>query len=77
LTQRLLVSVTEDSIASLPGVVSALRRAGMTVEAVHDALGTVTGSADPAVAASLRDVPGVLDVEWERETGVPRGEQGK
>lgn len=63
------VLVGEASLPVLDDIVAALERAGLAVEGVQDVLGTVTGSVDSAVAGSLRDVPGVVDVEVQRDVG--------
>ncbi|MBK1782915.1 hypothetical protein [Prauserella cavernicola] len=64
---RVIVSVTDEQLAALDDVVSHLRDAGMAVEDVQELLGTVTGSVEPAALAALQDVPGVADVELQRD----------
>ncbi|OLF12260.1 hypothetical protein BLA60_09750 [Actinophytocola xinjiangensis] len=68
---RVIVSVAADRIADLPTVVDALRRAGLTVAEVLDGAGVVTGEASGEVIAALAKVPGVADVETERDVRLP------
>ena len=59
----IVVSVDDDHLDGIDEVVAGLREAGMRVDAVHDTIGTVTGTADPASLNTLGSVPGVADVE--------------
>jgi len=72
---RVIVSVADDRMADLPTVVDALRRAGLTVTEVLDGAGVITGTVagDSAkdVIAALARVPGVADVETQREFRLP------
>lgn len=40
-----------------------LTREGFIIDQVLDAIGSITGSADPAIVKRLRAVPGVSDVQ--------------
>ncbi|MFF5987436.1 hypothetical protein [Prauserella flavalba] len=65
---RVIVSVADENLGTLDDVVSDLRQAGMSVDGVQELLGTVTGSVDAdTVLAALQDVPGVADVELQRD----------
>ncbi|HWM06513.1 MAG TPA: hypothetical protein VNP92_29590 [Actinophytocola sp.] len=68
---QVLISIADEARADMPIVVDALRRAGLTVNQVLDAIGVVTGSADSDVIASLSAVPGVSHVEPERTIQLP------
>lgn len=68
---QVLISVSDEARADLPVVVDALRRAGLSVDQVLDAIGVVTGSADSDVIPSLSAVPGVSHVEPERTVQLP------
>jgi hypothetical protein len=66
-----VVSVADDHLDDLTGVVEGLRRAGLLVDDVLDAVGVVTGSvADDGVGA-LRSVPGVVQVERDQAFQLP------
>lgn len=68
---EVIVSIAEDHLPVLAGVVERLRGAGMAVRDVLEPIGAVTGSvADDAVAA-LETVPGVLAVERQRGFQLP------
>jgi hypothetical protein len=54
--------ITASGERPLAEVADDLARAGLTVDAVLDAIGIITGSADAAATDALRDVPGVTDV---------------
>ncbi|WP_019819192.1 hypothetical protein [Saccharomonospora saliphila] len=70
--RRVIVSIAEDRD---PGeVVAALRAEGLVVDEVQSSLGTVTGAAEPGAVSALRRVPGVLDVEYARDVGIPDSE---
>lgn len=68
---KVVVSVADDSLPRLTAVVAALREAGLQVDDVLEALGMVTGSVAPGAIGSLRDVPGVADVERQRVLRLP------
>jgi hypothetical protein len=62
-----MVSVADDRLANLDEVVAGLRRAGLNVGEVLEAAGTVTGTVDPDAIDALCAVPGVVDVERQRD----------
>ncbi|PRX45098.1 hypothetical protein B0I33_110197 [Prauserella shujinwangii] len=67
--RKVVVLISEPALHDVEDVVSRLKQAGMAVDAVQAVLGTVTGSAPADVVAGLRAVPGVLDVELQRDLG--------
>lgn len=68
---RVIVSVADDRMADLPTVVDALRRAGLTVAEVLDGAGVITGTVAGNAIAALSTVPGVVDVETQRDVTLP------
>jgi hypothetical protein len=68
---KIMVSVDDDSMADLPRLVTDLRQAGLKVDEVLEALGTVTGSISQEAAGSLMAVPGVAHIEWQRDVTLP------
>jgi hypothetical protein len=66
-----LVSVDDEHVDDLPGVVERLRAAGMEVERQIGAIGVVTGWAEPSRLEALRAIEGVADVEQSREYRLP------
>jgi hypothetical protein len=68
---RVIVSVADDRMADLPTVVEALRRAGLTVAEVLDGAGVITGTVAGNAIAALSTVPGVVDVETQRDVRLP------
>ncbi|CCH29260.1 hypothetical protein ABZ816_35425 [Actinosynnema sp. NPDC047251] len=68
---KVVVSVADDSLSQLTAVVAALREAGLEVDDVLEALGMVTGSIAPEALGTLKDVPGVADVERQRVLRLP------
>ncbi|MGA6167655.1 hypothetical protein [Amycolatopsis magusensis] len=65
--RKVIVSIADEGLSSIPAVVSALEEAGLTVDAVLEPIGTVTGSIGSGDVAALQDVPGVRDVELQRD----------
>ncbi|WP_260190949.1 hypothetical protein [Actinophytocola gossypii] len=65
----MIVSVADDR--DLGEVAAALVRAGLAVTEVLAGAGVVTGTVDGAAVAALSTVPGVVDVEVEREVRLP------
>jgi hypothetical protein len=59
--QKLVVSMSGDR--PIQEVEKDLAGAGFVVDDVLDAIGSITGSAEPAVVKRLRAIPGVADVE--------------
>lgn len=68
---KVMVSVSDESMAELRRVVAGLREAGMQVDQVLEPLGTVAGSIAPDAADRLMAVPGVESVEWQQELHIP------
>jgi hypothetical protein len=66
-----MVSVDDDSLSDLPRLVTDLRQAGLKVDEVLEALGTVTGSISREAADSLTAIPGVAHIEWQRDVTLP------
>jgi len=58
--EPLVITVSGDR--PIHEVAADLKKAGFDVEQVLDAIGSITGSADPGTVESLRQVPGVADV---------------
>jgi methylmalonyl-CoA mutase cobalamin-binding subunit len=67
------VTVDEEHLDDMSGVVEALRERGMQVDAVLESLGMVTGSAPDTEA--LRQVEGVSAVDAVQERHVPPPEE--
>lgn len=61
-----VVSVADDHLDALSTVVAALRRAGLRVDDVLDAVGMVTGTVAGGAVEALASVPGVAEVELQR-----------
>lgn len=68
---NVVVSVTDDHLNDLSTVLTAMQQAGLVVNDVHEALGTVTGSIDANAIGRLETVPGVAAVEHERGFQLP------
>lgn len=68
---RLLVSIDDQHVHDLPGVVERLRAVGMEVGRTMAALGAVTGSIEPSRLEALRGVEGVAEVEQARDYELP------
>jgi hypothetical protein len=62
-----MVSIDDESMTDMPRLVEDLRRAGLMVDEVFEALGTVTGSIAPEALDTLMAVPGVTAAEWQRD----------
>ncbi|WP_020673554.1 hypothetical protein [Amycolatopsis nigrescens] len=73
--QKVIVSVAEDRLDTLPEVVVALRAAGMKVDEVLEPLGTVTGSLGSGTVSALESVPGVVAVERQHGYQLPPEDQ--
>ncbi|AXB43008.1 hypothetical protein [Amycolatopsis albispora] len=67
--RKVIVSIADERLAEIPAVVRALEQAGLTVDSVLEPIGAVTGSIGQAGVAALQDVPGVRDVELQRDAG--------
>nr|WP_042183427.1 hypothetical protein [Kibdelosporangium sp. MJ126-NF4]CEL15511.1 hypothetical protein [Kibdelosporangium sp. MJ126-NF4]CTQ92087.1 hypothetical protein [Kibdelosporangium sp. MJ126-NF4] len=68
---KIMVSIAEENLTNIPRLVEDLRRAGMAVDDVLEALGTVTGSITTDAVENLMAVPGVQAVEWQRDDHRP------
>lgn len=68
---KVIVSIADDSLDRIGEVVSRLRSAGLDVQDVHEVIGTITGRARDDVLGSLKDVPGVVDIEFDRGFRLP------
>ncbi len=69
--EQVVISVADDQVDDMSSVVSALQEAGLTVTAVLDSVGVVTGTVDGEALSSLSTVPGVVEVEQSRVFEVP------
>lgn len=61
-----VVSVDDDHLDDIAKVVTELRRAGLRVDSVLDAVGMVTGTVAGKAVEALEAVPGVAEVELQR-----------
>jgi hypothetical protein len=61
-----VVSVDDDHLDDIEKVVAQLRRAGLHVDNVLDAVGVVTGTVPGSSVETLESVPGVAEVELQR-----------
>ncbi|WP_116048071.1 hypothetical protein [Amycolatopsis palatopharyngis] len=68
---RVIVSIADDNLDRIGDVVDALRTAGLRVQDVQDVIGTVTGWVHDGSLGSLKDVSGVVDVEFDRTYQLP------
>ncbi len=68
---RVLVSIDDEHRSDPLAVVERLRAAGLEEDRIMPALGTVTGSIDPARVDALRAVDGVDEVEPARDHQLP------
>jgi hypothetical protein len=66
-----VVSVADDHLDDLTGVVERLRRAGLLVDDVLDAVGVITGRVAADDLDALESVPGVVQVERDRAFQLP------
>ncbi|QFU90672.1 hypothetical protein [Amycolatopsis sp. YIM 10] len=65
--RKVIVSVAEEQLSDIPAVVEALEQAGLTVDSVLEPIGTITGSLGQGDVAALQEIPGVRDVELQRD----------
>lgn len=68
---NVVVSVADEHLNDLSTVLTAMQQAGLVVNDVQEALGTVTGSIDANAIGRLETVPGVAAVERERGFQLP------
>lgn len=71
---RVIVSIADDELDRIGDVVATLRSAGMRVQDVQEVIGIVTGWVPDDALGLLKDVPGVVDVEFDRGYQLPPGE---
>jgi hypothetical protein len=71
LVDEVVVSVAEDHLNEMSTVLTGLQQAGLVVDGVQEALGTVTGSIDADAIGRLETVPGVAVVERQRGFQLP------
>ena len=68
---EVVVSVADDHLNDMSTVLTRLQQAGLVVDSVQEALGTVTGSIDADAIDRLETVPGVAVVERQRGFQLP------
>lgn len=68
---EVMVSVDADEPQTIGAIAEQLAAAGLDVHDVHDAISVITGTVDEAAVSSLQEVPGVLDVERQRQVQIP------
>lgn len=68
---RVAVSVTEEYAGDLARVAESLRRAGLVVDAVLDALAVVTGDIEEEAIPGIEALPEVAAVERQRRHRLP------
>ena len=73
---EVMVSVAEDHLHEMSAVLTGLQQAGLVVNDVQEALGTVTGSIDADAIGRLETVPGVAVVERQRGIQLPPPDAG-
>jgi hypothetical protein len=69
--EQVVISVADDQVDNMAGVVEALQVAGLTVTEVLDSVGVVTGTVEKEALSSLSTVPGVVEVERSRVYELP------
>ena len=67
----LSVLIADDHLDRVPEVVRRLRDAGLSVDTVMDAIGTISGSIEASDVAKLSRIDGVASVEPSREYQLP------
>jgi hypothetical protein len=58
-------NITKSGDRSLSDIKKDLKKAGFSVDQVHDEIGVITGAASDTIAEKLRAIPGVADVSPE------------
>jgi methylmalonyl-CoA mutase cobalamin-binding subunit len=66
-----VVSVDDEHLRSMEGVVEELQAAGLRIEETMEGLGTVAGSIEPSKLESLTHVQGVAGVEESQTFHLP------
>jgi hypothetical protein len=72
---RVTVTVDDDHLAAIGEVAENLRRHGLVVDAVHEAVGVISGSVDGGQKDSLAHVDGVASVDQEIDVQLPPPDQ--
>jgi enamine deaminase RidA (YjgF/YER057c/UK114 family) len=65
--ERIIVTVDDQNLSVIESVVTALESAGMKVDRVLPVTGIITGEVAQSKLEGLRSVPGVANVEVDRE----------
>jgi len=65
--EQIIVTIDEQHLADIQTVANNLQFLGMTVDNILSVSGIITGSARRSLIPSLKAVPGVLDVEEDKE----------
>ncbi|MEP6516197.1 hypothetical protein [Microcoleus vaginatus] len=65
--QRIIVTVDDQNISVIQSVVTGLESAGMKVDEVLAVTGIITGEVSQSKLERLKSVPGVANVEIDRE----------
>lgn len=68
---NVVISVADDYLNDLSRVLTRMQQAGLVVDDVQEALGTVVGSIDASAIGRLETVPGVSAVEREHSFQLP------
>jgi len=65
--EKIIVTIDEQHLANIQTVATNLQAVGMTIDNILSISGIITGSAPRSLIPSLKAVPGVLDVEEDKE----------
>jgi len=65
--ERIIVTVDNEHLLDIQSVATALQSAGMKVNNVLPITGIITGEVAPLKIQELETIPGVVDVEVDRE----------
>lgn len=68
---KVIVSVDADEPWVLSDIAAQLTEVGLEVDDVLEAISIITGTIDEEAVSSLETVPGVLDVETQRDYQLP------
>lgn len=63
-------NITKSGDRSLSDVKKDLKKAGFSVDQVHEEIGVITGAASEDVAKKLRAIPGIADVSPEENIDI-------
>lgn len=72
---RVTVTVDDDHLTVIGEVADNLRRHGLAVDAVHEAVGVISGSVDVGQQEALAHVDGVESVDAEMDVQLPPPDQ--